>query len=515
MKKYTVEYVSTLYQAAQEKGSDSSLVGVLELDNEGKIAEFNNVFCEFLHYPVEQLKNSFWMDYVFPEDLADAKYFFDRMASNAIAKGHVNLRFQKSDGIVIWLKLSIAPVSKAHSQNHILLLEDITEAHRKENYLQDTIHRMKSLFDAMSEGVMFLSSEGKVLSYNKRAPEIFDFTIEELEGKCPWIPKGEFLSEDQTAIAEDQFPSLVARKTGRSIHDYVFQKTRGDGKFIWISMNVNPIFDSVGEQGTGVVCTFADITKRKESESQLMHSAKLATLGEMSASIAHEIKNPLAVIHGKVSSLLRKKDAVTGIVTTKESDLELIKTTADRINKIIKGLKAFSRSGEGDPYEVANFHDLLEDARNLVDEKFKSAGVEFRVVSGDPIYFECRFVQVSQVVINLLNNAFDAIQEKEDKWIELKVGTFNDKFFEVTVTDCGPGIPEDVVKRLMNPFFTTKGRGKGTGLGLSISKKIIESHHGEFFLDRSSPNTKFVIRLPYNQAAPSEGSSENSDSQVA
>lgn len=513
MKRYSSEYISTLYQAAQEKGTDSFLVGILELDCSGKIAEFNQEFYEMISYSESEIKNAFWMDFIFPEDLADAKYFFDRIKALQAPRGGIKLRFQKAGGEIVWLKLTLAPVSKAHSSHFILLAEDVSVAQKKEAHLNETVTRLKSLFDSMSEGVMFLSSDGRIVSHNKRAAEIFEFLPEELQGHVSWAPKGEFYTENHVEMTYEQFPTYLARKTGETIHEFVFQEIKTDGTPVWISMNVIPIFDSVGENGTGVVCTFSDITKRKDSESQLMHSAKLATLGEMSASIAHEIKNPLTVINAKIGFMKRKVDPATGLVNAKIEDLELIKSTAERINKIVKGLKSFSRTGEGDPFEVAAIKDIVADCFNLCDEKFKSAGLDFRIDVPEDLFFECRFVQISQVVINLVNNAFDAIQDYMDKWIELKVSKLNESYFEISVTDCGKGIPTEIAERLMNPFFTTKGRGKGTGLGLSISKKIIEAHHGQLTLDRSSPNTRFVIKLPFNQPAPSTG--DNSDSQAA
>ena len=106
-----------------------------------------------------------------------------------------------------------------------------------------------------------------------------------------------------------------------------------------------------------------------------------------------------------------------------------------------------------------------------------------------------RPTSLSQVVLNLMNNSYDAIEALPDRWIELSVTEF-EEHYGIAITDCGQGIPPDVVKRLMEPFFTTKGIGKGTGLGLSLSKGIVEHHGGTLSYDAESPNTKFEIRLP-------------------
>ena len=119
--------------------------------------------------------------------------------------------------------------------------------------------------------------------------------------------------------------------------------------------------------------------------------------------------------------------------------------------------------------------------------------------SADPIdetlVFQGRGTEISQVLVNLLNNADDAISKMPEKWIKLSVQNRSD-WLEIRVTDSGHGIPPGDQKKLFQPFFTTKEIGKGTGLGLSISHGIVKNHGGELTLDTTSPNTCFVVRLP-------------------
>ncbi len=114
--------------------------------------------------------------------------------------------------------------------------------------------------------------------------------------------------------------------------------------------------------------------------------------------------------------------------------------------------------------------------------------------------FECRPAQVLQVLVNLLNNAFDAIQNNTEKWVRLGVEDAGDQLV-ISVTDSGKGIPSETAQQTLQAFFTTKPPGKGTGLGLSLSREIAESHHGSLTIDTKKPNTCFVLRLPKKQAA--------------
>jgi signal transduction histidine kinase len=132
----------------------------------------------------------------------------------------------------------------------------------------------------------------------------------------------------------------------------------------------------------------------------------------------------------------------------------------------------------------------------LCGEKFKHRNVEIRVDPiADDLAIRCRSVQISQVLLNLINNACDAVQSDPAPWIHIAAER-RDGFVRLTVTDSGKGIPEHVRSRLFQPFFTTKEIGKGTGLGLSISKGIVGAHGGTVDLDPTSAHTRFVVELP-------------------
>jgi C4-dicarboxylate-specific signal transduction histidine kinase len=232
-----------------------------------------------------------------------------------------------------------------------------------------------------------------------------------------------------------------------------------------------------------------------------IRGAKLSALGEMAGGIAHEINNPLAIIVGRISQVRRKVE--TGKIETQSlvESLTKVEDTAMRIAKIIKGLRSFSRDAGKDPMEKMKIPSVVEDALELCRERFRNHNIELRVSLGDSqeIYALGRPTQITQVLVNLLGNAFDATEGLPEKWVALDL-IRSGKNVQLRVTDSGKGIPLEVAEKIMQPFFTTKPVGKGTGLGLSISKGIIEEHHGRLFYDSSSPNTRFVIELPCFQS---------------
>jgi signal transduction histidine kinase len=234
----------------------------------------------------------------------------------------------------------------------------------------------------------------------------------------------------------------------------------------------------------------------RETQKKITHSAKMAALGEMAGGIAHEVNTPLAIIQMEATDLkeivqmnmLRKEDvfASTG----------RIQATVSKLEKIISGLIAFSRMGEQDPVKPVFVKDLVHQTLELCKSRFKNHGIALEIAPvPKDLSVNCRDVQLSQVLLNLLNNSFDAVQATKDPWVRLEAFASEDEI-TIAVTDSGPPIPEDIREKIMQPFFTTKELGKGTGLGLSISHGIAASHGGQLYLDASSIQTRFVLSIP-------------------
>lgn len=227
----------------------------------------------------------------------------------------------------------------------------------------------------------------------------------------------------------------------------------------------------------------------------LVHSSKMSALGEMAGGIAHEINNPVGIIQGKSQLLLKHITRGTFTAEMAKEQLSKIVDLTDRLSKIILGLRSLTRQADTDPMSSARLIDIVEHVLVLSTERFRNHGIELSVSPLPDVFLHCRAVQIEQVLLNLLNNAHDAIEEAPQKWVRLD--------FEITeisarifITDSGSGIPEKIRDRLMQPFFTTKPSGKGTGLGLSISKRILEDHHGRLHYDDSCPNTRFIVEVP-------------------
>jgi len=238
-------------------------------------------------------------------------------------------------------------------------------------------------------------------------------------------------------------------------------------------------------------------SKLDESHKTMIRSARLAALGEMAGGIAHEINNPLAIIQAQISKI-DKASGNDGFENTVKKSSKTIMATVERIAKIVSGLKSVVRESTDEPYETIKVKLLIQDALELASHRFRDLNIDLRTDPiDDNLQINCRANQILQILLNLLNNAFDAVHDRPHRWVYVEVDTVDD-ILSIAINDSGEGVAAENLEKLMEPFFTTKPPGQGTGLGLPISKSIAESHIGNLFLDDQAINTRFVLTLPFD-----------------
>lgn len=362
--------------------------------------------------------------------------------------------------------------------------------------LKQSEEKLKIIFESAHQ-VLFLVSRGEdgklhCISVNN--------THEEMTG----IPTANFLGKTlDEFLPEDVYQKNLAyyeeaRRTGKSVQWEVTNNYPTGTKhcvFTIVAVKSNASEELY-------VGTILDITERKRAEEMLNQqqakltlSAKMSSLGEMAGGIAHEINNPLTIIISKAVILRRMINQENPDFEKIKKDLTKIEETSNRIAKIIRGLRSFSRNTEGDPMEIARVTQIVDDTLELCKERFKYHSIDLKIDNQTSGLIYCRPHQITQVLMNLLTNAFDAVEGLKEKWVAIEVKEFNNQV-TITVKDSGHGIPEAIAEKMMNPFFTTKDVGKGTGLGLSISKGIIEDHCGHIKYYVREGHTCFTLEFP-------------------
>ncbi|MFZ4403637.1 MAG: sensor histidine kinase [Pseudobdellovibrionaceae bacterium] len=250
------------------------------------------------------------------------------------------------------------------------------------------------------------------------------------------------------------------------------------------------------------------LSKLNESEKNLAESSKMAAMATMAGGVAHEINNPVSIILGKAGIIKRMAEEKKSQDDKTIAAMDKIIGTVERIGKITKGLLIFSRNGDADPFIQKDANDLVSNSLELVQEKFKEKNIQLILNTQQTkvpeekfnAMFFCKETQVVQLLFHLLNNAFDAVENLDEKWTKIDILPGAEKL-TIKVTDSGKGIAPKVAEKMFLPFYSTKEVGKGTGMGLSISKGIVESHKGEFHykLDEAG-HTQFIAVFPKVQA---------------
>lgn len=236
----------------------------------------------------------------------------------------------------------------------------------------------------------------------------------------------------------------------------------------------------------------------KEAQLTIVNASRLSSLGQMAGGVAHEINNPLTIISVRANQMLKmiEKQELDG--SKMREMLSSILQTVERINRIVKSMRMISRDGSQDPFTVTPVKNMIDTVLEISMERLKQNDVDVVVSLSDPnLTVVCNEVQIGQVLINLINNSYDAIMHQTNKWIKIEI-TDKQQFVRFRVIDSGSGIPAELAMKIMDPFFTTKDPGKGTGLGLSISHSIVKNHGGELIVDSMCENTCFAFTLKKN-----------------
>ncbi len=364
---------------------------------------------------------------------------------------------------------------------------DLWQGNELQLRLREDRNRLQQVFDAIPGLVAWIGSDLHLRGVNKNYAFNYGADREEFIGK-----NIEFRNHDIEFLNEvNEFSKSNDEQTVQE----VLMSSRGTQRWNLVVMH-RPVDHEIY-----LICL--DIHDLKMIREELSRErakvetvSRLAAIGEIAAGITHDIRNPFTSLVS-IIELIRKEASETKVNPERVIDLgDRAIAIAGRITRIISSLMALSRRTEAEPYILASLSQVVKDSVELTNAQFLSSQVSLQVsLPKKDLYVNCRPIEISRVLVNLLSNAIDASKREKHKWVRMEVG-LRDGMISIAVTDSGPGIAKDVSEKMFDLLFTTKPIGEGTGLGLSISRRIIERHGGELRYEPYSPHTTFLVLLP-------------------
>ncbi|MFH1073774.1 MAG: ATP-binding protein [Candidatus Firestonebacteria bacterium] len=345
-----------------------------------------------------------------------------------------------------------------------------------------------NILSTMNDCLILLSPEYNIVSVNNSLLKLLEYESEQLLGKSV---KMLFIGQEGDS---DIFKRAIE---GEIITNYELTLVSKNKTNIPVAFSVSILRDDF-KNLAGIICIARDITKQKEAEkekekmiSHLTQSEKMVAVGQLAGGVAHEINNPMTVILGYTQVVLRELKPEDKIL----KPMLAIEREAKRCKILIESLLTFSRTSKM-MKQLAGVNKAIKDSLALIEVQTKIKNIDIVADYGEGLPdIMVNVNQIQQVIINLCNNAMDAMTEGG----MIKINTMlDDEFIKITISDTGRGISEEDKKRLFEPFFTTKEVGKGTGLGLSICYEIVKRHNGKISVESSGrgKGTIFTIRLP-------------------
>ena len=525
---------------------DNAMDGILVANaSTKKFVMANRGICDMLGYSADELLKLSVSDIHPEKDLPNIVDIFGRQARKEFRLAE-NLPVKRKDGTVFYADISSAPMSIGTDNFLVGIFRDITKRRKAEiavqkahdeleervkerteklskakeelklksmereqagQALRESEVRFRALVETTSDWVWEVDTEGLYTYVNPRVKDVLGYAAEEVIGKRPF----DFMPPAEAERIGRVFRAMAA--SGSVIEGLENTNLHKDGRPVVLETSGAPFFDAKGNL-QGYRGIDRDITERKKSEEalqqtyqdlrntqgQLIQAAKLASIGQLSAGVAHELNQPLMVIRNKAQLIQRaikknrlEEDDLNGQLTA-------IERNTKRMMNIINHLRTFSRQSPLDFHPV-DINRVIENTFLMMGEQLRRHDIEVKKdlaanlpgIQGDAN-------QLEQVFLNLIINAGDAIETAgNNRRIEI-ITRISDEVkgaIEILTKDTGGGISKECQEKIFDPFFTTKEVGKGTGLGLSISYGIVKDHKGEIEVAETGPEgTTFRIRLP-------------------
>jgi PAS domain S-box-containing protein len=463
---------------------DNIQEGLFFATPEGQFLDVNDAMVRMLGYETrEELLRADVSAHLYPTRAAKERLV--RLIAERGALRNYEEILRRRDGSLLHTLQNISAVRDAQGQVVQIrgLMLDVTEQKTFQSQLQRERDFNQKILNNTQSMILVLDTAGLISYANRRCFEA-GYRQEELIGQrlVRWV---------ENSHRQDFEAALQTTAHGQQVENLELRVKRSDGTMGHFSVSLSPSRDE-SNQVNSVVVVMTDITDAVLLQAKLAHAEKMATIGRLVSGVAHEVNNPLAAILGFTDLLLEDPQ----VPESAREELQIILRETQRTKEIVQGLLSFARQrpAQREPMQV---NAILRQTIRLRSYDFSSHGVEVTEEFNENLQMAMGDAQqLQQVFLNILNNAYDAIQESGNHG-KIRISTRQTTdFIEVAFIDNGTGVTEP--ERIFDPFFTTKPAGKGTGLGLSICYGIVRAHGGEIFCwnNEGERGSTFIVRLP-------------------
>ncbi|MFC1628341.1 PAS domain S-box protein [Gemmatimonadota bacterium] len=487
------------YRVLVERAADG-----IAIIQEGRLVFINQRVAGMLGYTVEELIDTEIMGYIHPDvrEVTMDRYR-RRMAGESVPAVYES-KFLRKDGSATHAEVNAGLITYQDRIADLIIVRDINDRLAAEEALQSSEHSLRTLFETMIEGVIWVTPDGSVKRANRAAEEILGIGQSEDAASDYTMPEWNLLSEDGSDLSHENAPWIVALRENRSVRDTIVGLQTPDNSVTWIMVTITLIHDEEGAP-VSAVATFSDITERRILEQQLMQAQKMEAIGRLAGGVAHDFNNILTVISG---------NAQLGMMALRENDpmrerLATIQKSAGHAEELTRQLLAFGRKQISSP-RVVNINEILTGLEKML-HRVIGEDIDLNIQpdsSISSIYFDP--TQMEQIFMNLVVNSRDAMPNGGSLTITTENVQLGEDYIKthpyltvgpyvlVSISDTGTGMDEETRRQVFEPFFTTKEQG--SGLGLATVYGIVKQSKGAIEVESAwDSGTAIRIHLPVHE----------------
>jgi PAS domain S-box-containing protein len=451
-------------------------------DPKGNITYVNDKFIEISKFSEAELLGE---NHSILNSGLHSKEFFKNMwrtiGSGQLWRGEI--RNRAKDGSYYWVHTTIVPFlnSKGRPYQYVSIRSDITQRKQAESSLKETLKEVSDINFALDQSsiVAFTDEKGIIKSVNDKFCEISKYSREELIGQDHSLLNSGLHSKEF-------FKNLWKTIGSGQVWKGEIRNRAKDGSYYWVDTTIVPFLNETGKPYQYLAIR-NDITEKKKSEEMLHRQDKLAAVGQLAAGVAHEIRNPLTSMKGYAEFLQMDETD-----PQRQEFLEIILDEIDRVNNIVEEFMVLAKP-KAVELEEKNIIPIVQNVVSMLNFEARKRNVKLEFhADQDIVQIECDENRLKQVFLNFIKNGIEAMPDGGDLRVKTEIQDGN---VLISIQDTGVGIPPDTLKKIGEPFYTTKKNGNG--LGLMVSFKIIESHNGKVYIEsEQNKGTTFKILLP-------------------